>query len=110
MQRRQETLCRPDAGRGDVDLRAEIRPALPDRVSEAVEMQRRVLLRIAGDDVAATSAHELIDAKVLEMTAVGEIDERRAVVRQTEQLVEQIQQATARTRSEPRPVIAGIAH
>ena len=76
----------------DLDVDAEVGAALLDGVAEILERERAVLPGVARDDEAAAAADQLVDAEVLEVPAVGEIDPRVAVGGHAEQLVEQLAQ------------------
>ena len=98
-------------GRGDlsnveVDLHAQVRAALANRVAEILESVAGVGAGIARDDVAATPAHELVDAEVLEVPAVGEIHVAARFVGEPEDLAQQMEQRDLRSRLLPRVLVA----
>ena len=69
----------------------------------------RILLRVADDDVAAAPAHQLVESEVVEVPAVGEVDEPAARRRLAEQLGEQVPQRERRSRTPARILPARIA-
>ena len=80
-----------------LDFDAEVGAALPNGIASPLNVERIVLLGVAGDDVPAAPADQLVDAEVLEVAAVGEVDEvRRSLVPNSS--LEQIDQAEARAR------------
>ena len=68
------------------DPHAKIEGDLADGVAEIVELELRIATGIAHDDQAAAPPHHLVDAEVLEVTAVGQIDVLVRVGRQSEHL------------------------
>ncbi len=59
----------------NVDDHAEIGVALADGVAEVPEMAVAVLAGVDGDDAGAAPPHQFVDPEILEMAAVGQIDE-----------------------------------
>jgi hypothetical protein len=57
-----------------VDFDAEIAAALADGVSQVTEGHAFVGVRVGGDDVLAAAAHQLVNGKVFEMAAVGDVN------------------------------------
>ena len=72
------------------DGNAEIRAAFPNRVTQVAESVIGIRIRIAGDNQAAAPPHELINAQVFEVAAVGKIDIPAFVARQSKQFRQQI--------------------
>ena len=62
------------------DLYAEVEAGFADGHADALESEVWVRLAIADDDGAAAAAEELIEAHVVEVTAIGEVDVRGGVV------------------------------
>ena len=60
----------PDAVDVDLDIDAHVRAALPNQIAEISKGQTAILVGVAGNDVAAAAAHQLVDAQVFEVTAV----------------------------------------
>ena len=58
----------------ELDSNPEVDAAEPDHVGEAVGGRAAVRGGLDRDDVAAAPADQLVDAQVLEMAAVGEMD------------------------------------
>src|SRR5271170_6997278 len=78
------------------DFDPEVEAGLADGHADALECEVGVGLAIADDDGAAAAAEELIEAHVVEVTAIGEIDVRGGVVRLAEELIDQAKEAEAR--------------
>ncbi len=70
----------------DLDSHAEVDPAETHHVRETVGGRAAVGGGLDGDDVAAAAADQLVDAQVLEMAAVGEVNVIAEIVRPAEQL------------------------
>ena len=83
----------------DVDLDAEVGAAFANRSAERSEREFGVLLRVADDDVPAAPAHQLVESEVVEVPAVGQVDELAARRRLSEQLGEQVPQRERRPRT-----------
>ena len=62
----------------DVDGDAEVDADLADGVAEILEDVLRVGAGVADDDAVAAAQHHLVQAEVLEVPAVGEVDVRVA--------------------------------
>ena len=58
----------------DLDFNAQIDAAFAYGIAQVLKGVAWVTPCIAGDDVSAASSHQLVDAKVLEMPAVADID------------------------------------
>ena len=69
-----------------LDGHAEIDRDLAHRIAEILEAVVRIAPRIADDDAAAAPADHLVEAQVLEMPSVREIDVMAVVRRQPEHL------------------------
>ena len=68
-------LALPDQGGGvDLDPHAEVGAALADQAAEVEEIEVRVGPRIADQDETAAPAYQFVDAEVLEVSPVGEVD------------------------------------
>src|SRR5262249_17467637 len=75
-----------DGIRADLDLDAEVDTALPDEVTEVFQAECAVLTCVAQDHVAAAAPDQLVDATILEMPTVRDVDVLLLVVGQPEQL------------------------
>ena len=93
----------PDGCDIDRDAHAEIALALADDGAQGAKRNVRVLLAVDCDDVTAAAADQLVNAEIVEMAAVGEVDVAGAVVGAAKQLFEQVQGA------EHRPAVSGNA-
>src|SRR5512138_1735692 len=58
----------------DVDVGTEIRARSLNRLTEVAEAARRIRARIAYDDEATSPPYQLVDAEVLEVTAIGQMN------------------------------------
>src|SRR5439155_22077543 len=67
-------LLRLDHIQIDLNIHAKVRPYLSDRHPQVVKAVQIVLPRIGTDDVLAPSSDKLVDAQVIEVPAVREID------------------------------------
>lgn len=82
------------------DFDAEVEAGLADGHANALERKVGICLAVANDDGAAAAAEEFVEAHVVEVTAVGEVDVRGGVVRLTEELIDQAEKAEARGRGQ----------
>ena len=100
-------LARRAARRGanladvDLDVDAEVRPALLDGVPQIAERDGAVLAGVARDDEPAPAPDQLIDPQVLEVPAVGKIDPLAPIGGHSQQLVQQLAQRQAARRALP---------
>ena len=81
--------ARLDVERLELDPDAEIEGDAADRIAEILEGAFRIAARIADDDRAAAAPDHLVEAEILEMTTVGEIDELAVVVGEAQRLVDE---------------------
>ena len=79
----------------DVDVDAEVRAAPLDGIAKILERDIAVVSGVARDDQPAATAHQLVDAEVLEVATVREVHPFPVVGRHPEQLVEQLAQRQA---------------
>src|SRR5436309_1460483 len=69
----------------NIDFDAKVRAALSKRISQVFECVRSIFAGITGNDVRALPPNEFVDAKVLEVASVGEIDVIAFVIGQSQQ-------------------------
>src|SRR5690606_17756930 len=81
--------ARGQRGHVDDDVGAEIDPALVYGVAQVGEGACAVGARVGAQDEAAAPAHQLVQAEVLEVAAVGQVHELAAGVGAAEQLGQQ---------------------
>src|ERR1700722_15343500 len=91
-------LWRNWGGLIESDFDAEVEAGLANGHADALERKVGVCLAIADNDGAAAAAEELVEAHVVEVTAIGEVDVRGGVVRLAEELIDQAEKAEARGR------------
>ena len=96
---------------GEVDVDAEVDADLPDGVRQIGEGIAAVAAGVAEDDIAAAAEHHLVQAQVLEVTAVGQEHVRIGEGGPGEQFVDERLDAECRRRARPGRVAghAGIA-
>src|SRR5258708_5649818 len=82
-------LLATDAVDVDLDIDAHVSAALSNQIAEIPKGQTAILVGVAGNDVAAAAAHQLVNAQVFEVPAVGEVYEVAAVIGQSKQLPHQ---------------------
>ena len=81
LRRRSRRIANLGPGKSDQDSEIDARVALQG--NERAERHFRIGLGVDGDDQPAASPQQLIDAEVLDMPAVGEIDRLRVLPHQT---------------------------
>ncbi len=93
----------------DLDIDSKIRTAFLDCIPQIVELEKPVLPGIGGNDQPTAAAHKLVEPKVLEVPAVGEINMRVLVVGQPEKLHQQMRGEHAWPGALPSPAVTRVA-
>src|SRR5664279_707431 len=94
-------LLLPDGRDVDVDLGAEVGLAKSYNVPQASKGKRFIALSVRGDDDLATTPNQFINAEILEVTAIGHVDEQLSLVSYADQFLEQIVEAEAKSGTRP---------
>ena len=94
----------------DVDAHAEIHLAFAHRVAEVLEAELRVHAGIDRDDEPAAAPHQFVDAEILEVAAVAQIDELGVLVGEPEDFAQQIPQAEPGAGRAPRSGLRRVLH
>ena len=71
------------------DADAQINPRQPDQVAEIVAGGVGILGRVDGHDIATAAAEQFIDAEVLEVAAIGDVDVITVAGRPAKEFVDQ---------------------
>src|SRR5229473_2250100 len=78
------------------DVHPEVGAALADGIAEGVEREGGIFFRIGGNDVLAAPSDKLVESQVLEMAAIGEVDEPACVIGIAYEFVDQVGQSKSR--------------
>ncbi len=99
---------RHDAARVEHDGHMQVRVALADGIAQVFEHELFIAAGVHGHHQPAAPAHQFVQAQVLEMAAVGQVEEVGIGVRQPEQLGQNAEQTDAGRRTLPVLFLDGV--